>query len=93
MGIEGMFITCSSLEFNPMMEISTTYVWIRLLFIPLLCWVEGIFKAVRDKRGRFITSDMEHGNDFSCAIICVEMNFSRGLPWVIQLNLDGVSHL
>ena len=53
---------------------------------------EGIFNAIKDKLGRFIFSDMDKKNNFR-ARICIEIDFSKGLPKVIQLNFDSWSHV
>ena len=36
---------------------------------------------------------MDKENNFSSARICIEMDFSNGLPKPLRLNLDGWSHL
>jgi len=74
MGTRGLFLTHWSLEFNPMMEISYTLMPIIFPFIPLFCFDEAIFKAIEDKLGRFIYSDLERRNNFSCSRICFEMD-------------------
>jgi hypothetical protein len=43
--------------------------------------------------GHYITHTEPKGNIFTCARICVEMDFEKGLSEAIQLNLEGWSHL
>jgi hypothetical protein len=93
MGSRGLFLSHWTLTFNPDMEISTTPVWIRLPCLPLLFWGEDCFKSIGNKLGRYITHPAPKGNIFTCARICVDMDFAKGLPEAIQLNLEGWSHL
>jgi hypothetical protein len=93
MGSKGLFLSPWTLDFNPNMEISYAPVWIRLSHLPLIFWGEDNFKAIGNKLGRFITHSEPKGNIYTCARICVDMDFSKGLPEAIQLNLDGWSHL
>jgi hypothetical protein len=93
MGSMGLFISHWTLNFNPEMEISSTPIWIRLPHLPLFFWEAELLKAIGDKVGRYITHYEPKKNIFTCAIICVEMEFEKGLSELIQLNLAGWSHL
>jgi hypothetical protein len=93
LGSRGMFLSHWTLDFNPDMEISSAPVWIRLPCLPLIFWGEVTFKAIGNKLGRFITHFEPKGNIYTCARICVDMEFSKGFPEAIQLNVDGWSHL
>jgi hypothetical protein len=93
MGSRGLFISHWTLDFNPEMEISSPTVWIRLPHLPLIFWGVESFKAIGDKVGHYITHSEPKNNIFTCARICVEMDFEKGLPEMIQINLEGWSHL
>jgi len=43
--------------------------------------------------GCYITHSEPKNNIFTCARICVEMDFEKGLPEMIQINLEAWSHL
>jgi hypothetical protein len=53
----------------------------------------SLLKSIGDKVGCYITHSEPKNNIFTCARICVEMDFEKGLPEMIQLNLEGWSHL
>lgn len=75
------------------MKNSYTFVWIKLSYRPLLCYCDGIFKSIGDKLGRYITISQGNDNNFSCARICVEMDFAKGILEAIQLDFEIWSHL
>jgi hypothetical protein len=91
MGSRGMFLSPWSLDFNPEDEISTTPVWVRLPFLPLIFWEENYFRAIGNKLGRYIDWAEPKGNQYSYAIICVEVDLEKGLPEAVQIKIDDWS--
>jgi hypothetical protein len=57
--------------------------------LPLYFLGQRHFKAIGNKLGRYITHFEPKGIIFTCAKICVDMDFEKRLPWAIQLNMEG----
>ena len=55
-------------------------------------WGEDFYKVFGNDLGHYITHVKPKGNIFTCAKICLEMDFSKGLLEAIKLNLEGWSH-
>jgi hypothetical protein len=54
MDTRGMFLAPWSLDFNPEDGITTTLVWVRLPFLPLIFWEENYLRDIENKLGKFM---------------------------------------
>jgi hypothetical protein len=54
MDTRGMFLAPWSLDFNPEDGITTTLVWVRLSFLPLIFWEENYLRDIENKLGKFM---------------------------------------
>ena len=68
-------------------------VWVRLPHLPLHCWNDETLKAIGNSLDNYIDKAEPKGSLFSCARICVEVYLEKGLPEVINLNMDEWEHM
>jgi hypothetical protein len=75
------------------MEISASLIWLSLPHLAIIFLDEASLKSIRDKSRSYIGWVEPKGNIFTCARIYVGMDLERCLLKVIQINMEGWSHI
>lgn len=68
-------------------------IWVRPFHLPLYCWNDDSLREKRNTLGKYIDKFVPNVGMFACVRICVEGDLEKGLPKVINLNLDKWNHL
>jgi hypothetical protein len=80
MGTQGLYINKWTPDFNPLVDTPKEVpVWVRLSNLPIHCWDYESLLRIGNRVGRFIDKADNKGQ-YTCAIICVEVNLEAGLP-------------
>ena len=82
-----------SLDFDLTQDVpSAVSVWVRLPHLPLHCWNQESLVAIGNTLGKFI--DVAKRRDqYSCALIYVEVDIEVGLPKAIKIIVVDWSHI
>jgi hypothetical protein len=90
MGLRGMYLNKWMSDFSPENGIpSTVSVWVILPFLPLHCWNDETLRNIGNTLGRYIDRTEPREGIQACVCLCVEVDMEKGLPEVIQLDLDN----
>ena len=92
MGPRGLYLNKWMLDFDPSQDVpSAVPVWVWLPHLPLHCWNSESLEAIGNTLSKYIDRG-ERKDQYSCAIICVEVDLEIGLPEAIKLNVVDWSH-
>lgn len=93
MGPQGLYLNKWAPDFDPTQDIPTAVpVWVRLPHLPLHCWNQKSFQIIGNALGKYI-DQAARKDQYSCALICVEVDLEEGLPEAINLTVAGWSYV
>ena len=93
MGPQGIYLNKWTPDFDPNQDVpSIVHVRVRLPHLPFHCWNSGSLEAIGNTLGKYIDKG-ERRHQYTCAIICVEVELEVGLPEAINLTVAEWSHV
>ena len=83
MGPQGLYLNKWTPYFDPNQDVpSNVPVWVRFPHLRLHCWNLESLEAIGNKLGKYIDR-VERREQYSCDIICVEVDLKVGFPEAI----------
>jgi hypothetical protein len=93
MGTQGLYLNRWTPNFDAASEVPKDVpVWVRLPNLPIHCWNSSSLQAIGNGLGHYIDR-ADPKDQYSCAIICVEVDLEIGLPEAVKLKVGEWKHL
>ena len=93
MGPQGIYLNKWTPYFDPNQDFPlVVLVWVSLLHLALHCWNSGSLEAIGNTLRKYIDRAGRR-DQYTCAIICVEVDLEVEIPEAINLTVADWSHV